>query len=166
MRFPKIGRVAFLWMLGVITVAILVTAFVGVLLAIRSSWGLSDRLVASGDVVAGATLLLAALAAIVALAAYRVSIQAPDLDSELKFFWCPVNSVTLIKGQPDGGNGFPLMSYRPAKNGHGSVNLRQLELSIRLRNRQPWSARNPALILYFDGLLVSQNAYMVVGPGG
>lgn len=167
MRFPSIGRVAFLWGVGVAIVLFVVGATVFVLVAIGAPWSLADRLVLIGDVVVGATLLLAALAAIVALAAYRVSIQAPDLEAELKFFWCPINSVTLIRGQPDGAaKDFPLMSNRPSKTGHGSEFLRQLELSIRLRNRRPWSARNPALTLYFDGFLVPQNAFTVTGPGG
>jgi hypothetical protein len=71
-RDPTIQRRALLRTIGI---TVLVTALVTVILtvmALTSSASTADRLAAAGDVLVGATLLLAAIAALVALLAYAV----------------------------------------------------------------------------------------------
>jgi hypothetical protein len=53
--------------------------------ALTLSANTADRLTAAGDVLAGVTLLLAAIAALVALLAYAVSTCAPDLCLSVHF---------------------------------------------------------------------------------
>ncbi len=54
-------------------------------LALTSFASRADRVAAAGDVLVGVTLLLAAIAALVALLAYAVSTGAPDLCLSVHF---------------------------------------------------------------------------------
>jgi hypothetical protein len=76
---PARGRKVLLRTIGI---AVAVTSLVTVVLAVLALTfvaGAADKLAAVGDVLVGATLLLAAIAAVVALLAYAVSTGAPDL---------------------------------------------------------------------------------------
>lgn len=73
---PAVGRATFLRVTGASVAVVTLTTVILVVLALTSSADLADladRLAAAGDVLVGATLILAALAAVVALLAYAVS---------------------------------------------------------------------------------------------
>jgi hypothetical protein len=71
-----------------IAIVILAVALAAVAICIAiagSSSDLPDRVAEMGDVIAGATLLLAVVAAVVALLAYAVATGQPDLRIQLDF---------------------------------------------------------------------------------
>lgn len=100
----------------------------------------ADRLVAIGDAMAAATLLLSALAATIALVAYLASTSAPHLEAEVVFRCSePNRPVFLVEDDP--------LSRRPKL-----VSFRQLEGSVRIHNRRSASAHNPAMRIDLVGM--------------
>ena len=72
----------FLRVTGASVAVVTLATVILTVLALTSSADLADRLAAAGDVLVGATLLLAAVAAVVALLAYAVSTGLPGLRHE------------------------------------------------------------------------------------
>jgi len=116
----------------------------------------SDQIAALAVAVGLATFALAALAAVIALYAYQVAAQRPKLKPEIKFWFSPeVNKVILVKGPPDGQAGIPLLQQRPAKDGRSMLSwLPQFQAWVRIHNDRLWSAREPAVTLRFNGLIL------------
>lgn len=115
-------RRTFLRATGVAVLIVVLVTVILTVLALTSSAGTADRLAAAGDVLVGATLLLAAIAAIVALVAYAVSTGLPNIGVRVDF---NRNLETGIRadqcGVPTG--------------------------IIYLRNESSYSAQNPAVIV-------------------
>jgi len=127
-------RLALLGTTGVAVAVIILVTVVFTVLALTSSADSADRLAAAGDVLVGATLLLAAIAAIVALLAYAVSTGLPDLRISVEFNHYPPNNL-IFKVEAQARDQFRVEpgSMRPGK--------------VLLRNESGYSARNPALIV-------------------
>ena len=101
---------------------------------LNASSNLSDRLVEVGDIVAGATLILAIVAAIVALLAYAASTGLPELRIQVDFPFSELNKP----------------SFSGALQEIGAVqaeNFKQLVCTIRVRNDSSYSAKNPAIVV-------------------
>jgi len=109
------------------------------------SWPLStaDRFAAIGDAATICGLVLAAFAAIVALAAYLVATQSPDLEAEIEFLSAgDRNKPVFLVGQADERMGTRLVviptEHDPAL--------------IRIRNRSSFAAHTPAIRIDLVGL--------------
>jgi hypothetical protein len=100
----------------------------------------ADRLVAIGDAMAAATLLLSALAATIALAAYLASTESPHLEVDIIFRCSEPNQPVFLAERE-------LLSRKLRL-----VPFRQVDGSIRIHNRRPASAHNPALRIDLIGL--------------
>src|SRR5262249_33925546 len=99
--------------------------------ALTSHASTADRLVAAGDVLVGATLLLAAIAALVALLAYAASTGLPNIRLRLEQHGRSPNNPSFEAGeQPDG-----IMAFQTVK------------LKVLLWNESGYSAKNPALTI-------------------
>jgi len=159
----SVGPAAILWIGGIalgVTFLALVVAIV--VLSVWPGLSTTDAIALSGVFIAGATFLLAALAALVALRAYQVSIQAPDLTPEIKFWFCPVNEVVLVRGPVDGQAGILLIQQRPHPDGSNTtLNFPQLRAWVRVKNERLWSARQPAVILHLNGMVLTGNPFIV-----
>src|ERR1700730_9669519 len=92
---PAMRRKSFLSTLGVVVVAVVLTAVILTVVALNSRASLADRLAEAGGVVAGATLLPAAIAAVVALVAYAVSSGAPDIQFKIHFPFSEPNNPSF-----------------------------------------------------------------------
>jgi hypothetical protein len=122
-------------LLRTIGIAVLVATLATVLLtvmALTSSASTADRLAAAGDVLVGATLLLAVIAALVALLAYAVSTGTPDLQIKAGFYpsLLHVNNPTYVAEVHGGG----------VLNAHSTG-------MVFLRNNSGYSAKNPVVIV-------------------
>ena len=115
-----------------VSVITLVTVILTVL-ALTSSAQTADRLAAAGDVIVGATLLLAAIAAIVALVAYAVSTGAPDIRLSVQ--------LGPFANQPQ------FEAVHP-NDMLGLFDVPQpTKVRIFLRNESGYSAKNPAILI-------------------
>jgi hypothetical protein len=112
----------------VLATAVLVT------IALSSSASVADRLAAAADVFAGATLLLAIIAALVALLAYAVSTGPPDLRLSVRFEFSYPNEPVFTANVESNG-------WIKAKE------FKQTCAVISFRNYSGYSAKNPALIV-------------------
>lgn len=100
----------------------------------------ADRLAAFGDVMVASTLLLTAVAVAIGVAAYQVTVEAPELEPEITFRCSgPNRPVFLVEPEPRLGI-------------HRLVSFRQIEASVRIHNRGSASARNPAMRIDLVGL--------------
>ena len=119
-------------------------AFVAVLGSVRWGWrfGLqsNDTAVVVGTVIAGTSLVLIGVTAIVALLAYLAATGAPDLVPSIAFRFSdentPVFSVESLPSTP-----------------HVAViSFRQTEGIVRVTNRSRFSARNPGMHVGFQNV--------------
>jgi hypothetical protein len=163
MASVKLGPAAILRIGWLALAGTFLALIVGTLLL--SFWpGLSttDAIALSAVLVGAATFVLAALAAVVALLAYRVTTQAPDLTPEIKFWFDAINQVILVRGPADGQAGIPLIQERPHPDGSNTtLSFPQLRAWVRIRNQRLWSARQPALILHLNGMVLMGNPFIV-----
>jgi hypothetical protein len=140
------------------TFLLLVGVGLGIAIWIIVHWSASasDQIAAVAAAVGIGTLALATLAAVVALYAYQVAAQRPKLIPEIKFWSsCEINKVILVKAPPDGAAGIPLLQQRPAPDGRSVLSwLPQFQAWIRVRNERLWSARQPAVTLRLNGLIL------------
>jgi hypothetical protein len=123
-RDPGRGRSVLLRTIGIAVAVITVATVILTVLALSSSASTADKLEAAGDVLVGATLLLAAIAAVVALLAYAVSTFN---------FSYPNNPV-----------------FKANREESGRLNaeeFKQLTGNIQIRNKSSYSAKNPAVII-------------------
>jgi len=112
-----------------------------------SSSDLPDRAAEIGDVIAGATLVLAVVAAMVALLAYAVATGQPDLRIQLDFPFSGINEP----------------SFKSTVDDNGIVkadDFKQLTCTVRVRNNSGYSAKNPMIILRLHDM-----AYAASLPG-
>ena len=104
-------------------------------MALTSASSTADRLAAAGDILVGATLLLAIVASAVAVLAYAVSTGTPDLQISVQFGCFPAEEGRFA------------VTFEDDQGGKHAVDNGQLKCSIRLRNNSSYSARNPAVVV-------------------
>jgi len=105
----------------------------------ESTTSFSDRLTETGDIIAGATLLLAVVAAVVALMAYAVSTGLPDLKVQIQFEFSYLNRPVFRAEIDENGD------LRAAR-------FKQTICTIMVRNDSSYSARSPAIIVRLRGM--------------
>jgi hypothetical protein len=133
-------RVVFLGTIGIAVVVIMLATVIVTVIALTSSADTADRLAAVGDVLVAATLLLAAIAALVALLAYAVSTGLPDLKIRIEFESSRPNNPTFYAKPREGGR---------LAAGEG----KQLVGKVSLRNDSGYSARNPAVVVQLRAMV-------------
>lgn len=127
-------RVVFLGTTGTAVAAITLVTVILTVIALTSSADTADRLAAAGDVLVAATLLLAAVAALVALLAYAVSTGPPDLKLSIRFDSSEANK--------------PIFSAEIGEDGKVTARGgKQIRGRISVRNDSGYSARNPAVVV-------------------
>jgi len=138
-------------LLSTIAIAVVVTMLVTMILtiaALTSHANTADRLAAAGDVLVGATLLLAIIAALVALLAYAVSTGPPDLQISVRGQGAAPNILSFRTDIQPG-------SYAEAQMLKGFLDApvgRTGRGIILLRNQSRYSANNPAVIVRFHNM--------------
>jgi hypothetical protein len=110
-----------------------------IIIALSSSASSPDRLAAAGDLLTGATFLLAVIAAIVALLAYAVSTGVPDIQVSVQFEYSIPNKP-VFKAKPDNNGWLTAEAFK------------QTTGRIVLRNKSSYSAKNPAVIVRLLGM--------------
>lgn len=157
-------------LLEAITTAIAITIIATVILtamALTSRGQTSDKLAAAGDVMVGATLFLAVIAALVALLAYAVSTGLPDLQVSIQFDASSPesssNNSSFDAEVLDDGT-IRAKNYNDAadvyfKTDQGTLTAqvntgqgKQTTASVFVRNNSGYSARNPAVIIQLDAM--------------
>ncbi|TMC07532.1 MAG: hypothetical protein E6J41_15995 [Chloroflexi bacterium] len=126
--------------IGTLVAAIMVATAVGGYAVWVTSGDYADRLVAVGDVMVASTLLLTAIAVAVGVAAYQVTVEAPELEPEITFRCSEPNRPVF------------LVEPEPRRRRHRLVRFRQVEASVRIHNRGSASARNPAMRIDLVGM--------------
>ena len=114
-------------------------------MALSSNADTADRLAAAGDVLVGATLLLAVAAALVALRAYAVTTGTPDLKLQVLFeFSSPNNPV--FKASASLSRMITAYSFK------------QLSGGITIRNDSGYPGRNPAVIVRLQSMVFTSDS--------
>jgi hypothetical protein len=142
LRDAGLRRRTFLSATGIAVILVVLATVLLTVIPLSSFKTTSDRLVWAGDVLVGATLLLAAIAAIVALVAYAVSTGAPDIQLSVQFGDSSPNKLAFKAEARDSIPGALIMT---------SKNAERLG-KILLRNNSGYSARNPAVIVRLHGM--------------
>ena len=129
-----LSRTNVLWLLGTGVGAIAVIAIGSVIwFGLASNWNRPDVIAAMGVIVGVATFLLALIAALVAIAAYGVATQTPDLEPQILFPLCEVNEPILITDPSQTSAGVFAM-FAPGL----------LLARVRIFNRSSFPGRNPS----------------------
>lgn len=136
---PGFRRSALLGGTGAAVAVIMLAAVIVIVVALTSSAGLADRLAEAGVALGGATLLLAAVAAVVALLAYAASTGLPDIQLSVHFPFSTANNPQFEADTEEGGR-------LKAKD------FKQIRATILLRNNSGYSARNPAVAIRLDAM--------------
>lgn len=120
-----------------------------------SDLSFSDRLAEISDWVGGGTLLLAALAAVVALQAYAASTGLPDLKFQLRI---PISVA--------GPNEAVFVASQSAADApiFGSGTSSQTAGFITLRNASGYSAQNPAVVVRLNNLAIPRARFARTDP--
>jgi hypothetical protein len=145
-RDPARGRKVLLRTIGIAVAATAVVTVFLTVLALSFVVGTADKLAAVGDVLVGATLLLAAIAAVVALLAYAVSTGPPDLQIQVWFNFSDANNPVF---QVDTREAATLWTRQ----------FKQLTGTIRVRNNSSYSAKNPAVIIRLHDMVFLRENY-------
>jgi hypothetical protein len=132
-------RRVFLGTTGAALIVVVLATILLMVIPLSSFKTTADRLTWAGDVLVGATLLLAAIAAVVALLAYAVSTGPPDIRLRVE---CPAgarpnNPSFEVGAEPSQLRWLGAMSWK-----------------ILLKNVSGYPARNPALIIRFGNISV------------
>jgi len=141
LRDAGLRRRTFLIATGVAVIVVVLATVLLTVIPLSSFKTTSDRLTWAGDVLVGATLLLAAIAAIVALVAYAVSTGAPDIQLSVQVGRFSPNNPAF-EAVPDSGDTGLLMA---------TADTRILG-KVLLRNNSGYSARNPGVIVRLHGM--------------
>jgi hypothetical protein len=153
---PRLGRVrqdsrlqrrAAIAALGLVLVVVtaLVALWVDAVLS-SSSHTFSDRLAEASAIIAGGTLLLALIAAVVAMMAYAAATGQPDLRLQVRFEFSHPNR--------------PVFSANvDQQNWIAADRFKQTWGTISLRNDSGYPARNPAVIVRLKGMAFLWDEY-------
>jgi hypothetical protein len=120
---------------------------------LSSTASLSDRLAEAGVIIAGGTLVLALIAAVVAVMAYAAATGLPDLKLQVSFPSSDVNRPRFQgrTGEEDGW--FYAQGYK------------QTTGTVLLRNESAYSAKNPAVIVRLQNLYFLGNPDATLSSG-
>jgi hypothetical protein len=129
LRDAGLRRRTFLAATGVAVIVVVLATVLVTVIPLSSFKTTSDRLTWAGDVLVGATLLLAAIAAIVALVAYAVSTGLPDIRISVEFRDSVPNNPEFLAESQDGW----------------LRGIRRNFCTIWLLNESGYSAKNPAI---------------------
>jgi hypothetical protein len=141
-RNSSFRRKVFLGGTASATGVILAVVIVLIVLALIAHADLANRMAEVAAVFAGATLLLAAVAAIVALLAYAVSTGTPDLKASVHFSNHPHPNC------PD----FKVLDEQDNEERIYTVTEAPLRITVRIHNNSGYSARNPAVIVRMQAM--------------
>lgn len=136
----RFRRLALLGCVFIVILFIALLAAIAVLVTMLKTASLSDRLVEVGDILAGATLVLTIVAALVAVLAYAVATGLPDLKVRVSFPFSSPN-VPRFRAVLDSENGDML-----------SNEFKQVSMTVSVSNESNYSARNPAVIVSLRGM--------------
>lgn len=140
-----------LWLLALtITAVTLGGIAVAAWFGFTSTWMRSDVIGAMGIALGIATLLLAFIASVVAVAAYAVATQAPDLEPQILFPGCDINLPVLITD--------PSQTQIGA---FAKIVPGQLLARVRIYNHSTFPGRNPSFriqLVNLGGVKVGQAA--------
>ena len=154
---PALRRHVFLGATAAATAGTLSTTVILMILALTARANLADRMAETAVVIAGATLLLAIIAAVVALLAYAVSTGAPDIDMSIRL---------PLDGRPNN----PEFEVKPGSTRHSNGQaiadaevfavkaFNQLVAMIQLCNRSRYSAVNPAVIVRLQAMMFTADS--------
>jgi hypothetical protein len=156
-RSPRLGwnarlkpfrdRKAIGWILGLLLVACALATVGAAILVWTSSMTLDQRIAGLGATFTVGAFTLAVLGAAVALLAYRLAIQRPNLVVHITTPDLEGQTIRVGLGRPDGAGErhiFLLPGYRR----HGD----SLPVHISVENTSDWSARNVAVRVDFQGI--------------
>ncbi len=154
---PALRRRVFLGATAAVTAGTLLATVILMILALTARANLADRMAETAVVIAGATLLLAIIAAVVALLAYAVSIGAPHIDISIRL---------PLDGRPNNLE----VEVEPGSARHSNDQavtdaevfavkaFQQLVAMIQLRNRSRYSAVNPAVIVRLQAMMFTADS--------
>jgi len=154
---PTLRRHVFLGATAAAAVGTLLATVILMILALTARANLADRMAETAVVIAGATLLLAIIAAVVALLAYAVSTGAPDIDMSIRI---------PLDGHPNNPE-FEVESGSTRHSNDQAVTdaevfavkaFQQLVAMIQLCNRSRYSAVNPAVIVRLQAMMFTANS--------
>jgi hypothetical protein len=120
---------------SLLLVAALTSILVASLLLLTSKVDLADRLAETADVIAGGTAVLAVIAGLVALQAYAAATGLPSLEVQV-WFSTSAKNVPVFKAR-EVHRDFVETTDPPS----------QTTATISLRNRSPYAARDPLVIV-------------------
>jgi hypothetical protein len=146
-RDPGRGRLVLLRTIGITIAATAVFTVVLTALALTLFTSTADRLVAAGDVLVGATLLLAAIAAVVALLAYALSTGAPELQISVRF-----QRASRDNPEKSSPNSLEFEAIRLETGVFRKKRFDRDLVEILLRNVGSYSAKNPAVIVRVNAM--------------
>jgi hypothetical protein len=146
-RDPSLRRRIVLGLIAfVITAATAVFAYAAIYITVGRHGEYADRLAEVTAWLAGGTLGLALVAALVALLAFAAATGQPDIEIAIEF---PALSKPNTLS-------YHLKTYVPEGGTYGGT----LDYRIRLHNKSKYSAQNPALVLRFQGFGVTLSGGM------
>jgi hypothetical protein len=123
-----------------------VASLAAIVLIWKSALSLDQRLVAVGDTLAAGGLFLAIVASVVAVLAYRVSIQRPSLVATAEVDGAFVDIELGLDGPDSAGE------RRIARLPHPGPQSKSVPLVLRIENDSAWSARNVAVRIDVKGM--------------
>lgn len=151
-------------LIGTLTAIVVIIGIVTVLAIVRaltSPEATADKLALVGDVLAGATLLLAIVASSVALLAYAVSTGLPDLQISIEFglhsYDSGPNNLVFDAEIPKDGT---IRAKAHMEGISGSGPDKQTTMAVRLRNNSGYSAKNPAVIVKLGAMAFFDNKHL------
>jgi hypothetical protein len=155
---PGANRSTAIGLLCALLVAVAAGTAVWIALVLSShAHSFSDRLAETGVIIAGATLVLALIAAVVAVMAYAAATGLPDLKLRVSFPFSAVNRPRF-------------KAYAGEEGWLYAEGFKQITGTILLRNESRYSAKNPAVTVRLDNLYVanspeapSLNGWIVIG---
>jgi hypothetical protein len=147
----------FLRATAAVTAGTLLVTVILMILALTVRANLADRMAETAVVIAGATLLLAIIAAVVALLAYAVSTGVPHIDISIRL---------PLDGLPNNVE----VEVEPGSSGHSNRQgvtdtevfavkaFQQLVAMIQMRNRSRYAAVNPAVIVRLQAMMFAADS--------
>ena len=154
---PALRRRVFLCVTAAATAGTLLVTVILMVLALTARANLADQMAETTVVIAGATLLLAIIAALVALLAYAVSTGAPQIDISIRLPLYGHQNNLEFEVEP----GNARHSNGPAITGAEVFTVKafqQLVAMIQLCNRSRYSAVNPAVIVRLEAMIFAADS--------
>ncbi len=150
MRRPSRARI---WLLGTVLAVVTVGGLGAALVfGLTSNWDRTDVIGGMGIALGIATLLLAGIASVVAVAAYAAATAVPDLEPQIMFPGCEINEPVLINNPSQTSPGVFSMFVSSG----GLMRAR-----VRIYNRSAFPGRNPSFRIQLVNLRVQRKQPIV-----